>query len=63
MDKVNNKDTRMTPLVSYFTPRSSVFIVNFERVNANWEPSKLSFIRTKKNINKARSVSSSFASK
>ena len=29
MFKANNKDSRMTP---YFTPRSSVSIVNFEHV-------------------------------
>ena len=43
MSKVNNKDTRMTPLVSfwclycyllkYFTPCSSVSIVNFKYLN------------------------------
>ena len=32
MFKVNNKDTRMTP----FTSCSSVSIVNFEHVNADW---------------------------
>ena len=31
MFKVNNKDTRMTPL-----PCSSVFIVNFEQVDPGW---------------------------
>ena len=31
MFKVNNKNTR-----SYFTPYSSVFIVNFEHVVAGW---------------------------
>ena len=31
MFKVNNKDTR-----TYFTPCSSVPIVNFEHVNAGW---------------------------
>ena len=41
MFKVNNKDTRMTPgvvLVSlkYFTPCSSVSIVNFKYVNTDW---------------------------
>ena len=35
MFKVNNKDTRTTP-VAYFTPRSSVSIVNFEHVIAGW---------------------------
>ena len=47
MFKVNNKDTRTTPLASwwclysylwtYFTPCSSVSIVNFEQVNDSWE--------------------------
>ena len=32
MFEVNNKDTRTTP---YFTPCSSVFIVNFEHVTLN----------------------------
>ena len=47
MFKVNNKDTRTTPMASlvsllllwtYFTPCSSVsvFVVNFEQVNAGW---------------------------
>ena len=36
--KVNNKDTRMSLLLTltYFTPCSSVSIVNFEQVNASW---------------------------
>ena len=34
MFKVNNKDNRTRP---YFTPCSSVSIVNFEHVNADWE--------------------------
>ena len=33
MFKVNNKDTSMT----YFTPCSSVRIVNFEHVIADWK--------------------------
>ena len=47
MFKINNKDTRATPLPSfwclccqlwtYFTPCSSVSIVKFEQVNAGWE--------------------------
>ena len=47
MFKVNNKDTRTTPLASfwylycylqtYFTLCSSVSIVNFVQVNADWE--------------------------
>ena len=44
MFKVNNKDTRMTPVASlsqilyetYIKLCSSVFIVNFEQVNAGW---------------------------
>ena len=39
MFKVNNKDTRTTPPMVYFTPCSSVSIVNFEQVNAGWEGS------------------------
>ena len=41
--KVNKKDTRPTPLLSqeenitYFTPCSSVSIVNFEHVIVGWE--------------------------
>ena len=51
MFKVNNKDTRTTLLASfwylycklrtYFTPCSSVSIVNFEHVISDWEPIKL----------------------
>ena len=48
MLKVNNRNTRTrceiwskltikTPERRYFTPCSSVFIVNFEQVNAGWE--------------------------
>ena len=37
MLKVNNKDTRMTPMETYSTPCSSVSIVNFEHVIAGWE--------------------------
>ena len=39
MFKVNNKDTRTTPtltFITYFTSRSSVSIVNFEQVKASW---------------------------
>ena len=36
MFKVNNRDTRTMPM-AYFTPCSSVFIVNFEQENAGWE--------------------------
>ena len=40
MFKVNNKDTRTTPVVSFWclsTPCSSVSIVNFEHVIASWD--------------------------
>ena len=44
MFKVNNKDTRTTPMASiyvfiwtYFTPCSSVSIFNFEQLNIGWE--------------------------
>ena len=37
MFKVNNKGTRTTELWTYFTPSSSVSIVNFEHVIAGWE--------------------------
>ena len=40
MFKVNNKDTRTTPMTSfwflYFAPCSSVSIVNFEHVIVGW---------------------------
>ena len=36
MFKVNNKDTRTTPM-AYFTPCSSVSVVNLEQVNDGWE--------------------------
>ena len=36
---VNSKDTRTTPGV-YFTPCSSVSIVNFEHVIAGWKSTK-----------------------
>ena len=35
MFSANKKDTRTTPM-TYFTPCSSVSIVNFEQVNADW---------------------------
>ena len=35
MFKVNNKETRTTPM-PFFIPCSSVSIVNFEQTNANW---------------------------
>ena len=51
LSKVNNKDTRTTPMPSfwclycklstYFTPCSNVSIVNFEQVNADWERFKI----------------------
>ena len=37
MFKVNNKDTKTTLMASYFTPCSSVSIVNFEHAIAGWE--------------------------
>ena len=50
--KVNNKHTRTTPfgsfwflycqLKTYFTPCSSVSIVNFDQVNAGWGTSETS---------------------
>ena len=36
MFTVNNKDTRTTSL-TYFTPFSSVSIIDFEQVNVSWE--------------------------
>ena len=39
MFKVNNKDTRTTDAITYFTPCSSVSIVNFEQVNSGWDKS------------------------
>ena len=41
MFKVNNKDTRTTPMPTYFTPCSSVFIANFEHVIAGWDWDKV----------------------
>ena len=44
MSKSNNKDTRTMPMAllwTYFTPCSSVSIVNFERVIAGWEKSPI----------------------
>ena len=37
MFKVNNKDTRTTDAITYFTPCSSVSIVNSEQVNSGWD--------------------------
>ena len=47
MFKINNKNTRTTSLrlfwcfycklKTHFTPFSSVFIVDFEQVNVNWD--------------------------
>ena len=37
MFKVNNKDTRTTPVSSLFTPCFRDFIVNFKQVNAGWD--------------------------
>ena len=36
MFKVNNKDKIKLTKLTYFTPCSSVSIVNFEQVNADW---------------------------
>ena len=38
MFKVNNKNTERLhrQVLTYFTPCSSAFIVNFEQVNAGW---------------------------
>ena len=38
MFKINNKDTRTKSMTlrTYFTPFSSVFVVNFEQVNVSW---------------------------
>ena len=54
MFKVNNKDSRTVPLSklwTYFTPQSSVSIVNFEYAIASWETGSkisLSYIRKRK---------------
>ena len=37
MFKVNNKDTRTTDTITYFTLCSSVSIVNIEQVNTGWK--------------------------
>ena len=37
MFKINNKNTSKTPILTYFTPCSSVSAVNFERVNVGLE--------------------------
>ena len=37
MCKINNKNTRTTSLTSFFTPFSSVSIVDFEEVNVSWD--------------------------
>ena len=42
MFRVNNKDTRMTPM-TYFTPCSHVSIINFEHVIAGCEIEKIFF--------------------
>ena len=47
--KVDNKDTRTTSstslyclyLLTYFTPSSSVSVVDFETVNVNWDALEL----------------------
>ena len=46
MFKVNSKDTR-----TYFTPCSSVSIVNFEQVNAGWVKEKRSSDQATDDIN------------
>ena len=47
MFKVNNKDTRMTPMA----PRtSSVCIINFEHVNAGWETQTAGRLRDSNSI-------------
>ena len=43
MFKVNNKDSRTTPM-AYFTPCSSVSIVNFEHVIDGWVGLKSVFL-------------------
>ena len=53
MFKVNNKDTRTTPLA--FRPCSFVSIVNFEQVNADWD-STLFFIKKLQNWNDKQTV-------
>ena len=65
MFKVNNEDTRTMPLASfwdlycyfwtYFTSCSSIFIVNFEHVNAGWVIIRLFF--QKKNKKKTLFIS------
>ena len=58
--KVNNKDTRMTSLTSYwclycylwtnFTQCSGVSTVDFEQVNANWDVDNHLFKNNEKNL-------------
>ena len=43
MFKVNNKNTRKTS-VKYFTPFSSVSVVDFEQVNVSWGSSSRGFL-------------------
>ena len=52
MFKVNNKDIRTTPkayIMTYFTPSSSVFIVNFEHIEIiqvlRLSPNELNFLK------------------
>ena len=44
MFKVSSKVTRMTPMTTYFTTCSSVFIVNFEQANVGWGRGSDSFL-------------------
>ena len=55
MFKVNSKDTRTTPLASFwclycylltYTPCSLVYIVNFEQINADWHAIYCIFLST-----------------
>ena len=53
MFKVNNKDTRTTPLA--FRPWSSVSIVNFGQVNTDWDRT-LFFIKKPQNYNDKQTI-------
>ena len=37
MFRINNKDTRITSMTSYFIPFFSVSIVDFEQVSVGWD--------------------------
>ena len=54
MFTVNNKDTRTTPM-AYFTPYSSVSIVNFQHVIAGWEQ-KCSMMEAKRERERPNNV-------